>query len=113
MKLAADALALCQRHRWPGNVREMENVLERCSAFCDDGTITAADLPREFQPPSAGENHSAAVPGGLAELTMEEIERAALVQTLDLCGGNKAETARRLGISEKSVYNKVKLYGIQ
>ena len=113
VKLATDALALCQRYRWPGNVREMENVLERCSAFCDDGTITAADLPREFQPSSAGTKHSTAVPSGLGGLTMEEIERAALVQTLDFCGGNKAESARRLGISEKSVYNKVKFYGIQ
>jgi DNA-binding NtrC family response regulator len=43
---------------------------------------------------------------------LEEIERSAIEQTLVLCEGNKAETARRLGISEKSVYNKLKYYAI-
>jgi DNA-binding NtrC family response regulator len=51
-------------------------------------------------------------PGGLAGLSLEHVERAAVIQTLQLCGGNKAETARRLGISDKSVYNKLKAYGI-
>jgi DNA-binding NtrC family response regulator len=110
VKLSADARALCQRYRWPGNVREMENVLERCSAFCDGGVITAEDLPREFHPAPEDGNTSPAQ--GLAGLSLEEIERAAIEQTLRLCGGNKAETSRRLGISEKSVYNKLKLYGI-
>lgn len=110
VKLSADALVLCQRYRWPGNVREMENVLERCSAFCDEGVITAEDLPREFHSSPLGGNTSPAE--GLAGLSLEEIERAAIEQTLRLCGGNKAETSRRLGISEKSVYNKLKFYGI-
>ena len=110
VKLSPEALASCQRYRWPGNVREMENVLERCSAFCDEGVITAEDLPREFRPASSGGNPSPAE--GLAGLSLEEIERAAIEQTLRLCGGNKAETSRRLGISEKSVYNKLKLYGL-
>lgn len=110
VRLSPEALALCQSYRWPGNVREMENVLERCSAFCDGGVITAEDLPREFRPASSDGNPSPAE--GLAGLSLEEIERAAIEQTLRLCGGNKAETSRRLGISEKSVYNKLKLYGI-
>lgn len=109
-KLSPDALAVCQRYRWPGNVREMENLLERCSAFCDHNTITTEDLPRELYPVSSDGNATPAE--GLAGLTLAEIERAAIEQTLRLCGGNKAESARRLGISEKSVYNKVKLYGL-
>jgi len=108
--LSPEAKAVFQNYRWPGNIREMENVLERCSAFCDGTTITADDLPREFHPAAAPAAKSAA--NGLAGRTLEDIERSAIEQTLVLCEGNKAETARRLGISEKSVYNKLKYYAI-
>lgn len=108
--LTPEAKTLFQNYRWPGNVREMENVLERCSAFCDDGAITEHDLPAEFRPKVA--SGSAPSISGLAGLPLDEIEKMAMEQTLRLCGGNKAETARRLAISEKSVYNKLKYYGI-
>ena len=108
--LTPEAKNIFQNYRWPGNVREMENVLERCSAFCDDGSITADDLPNEVRPKIT----PGSIPSisGLAGLPLEEIEKMAMEQTLRLCGGNKAETARRLAISEKSVYNKLKYYGI-
>ncbi len=108
--LTPEAKNIFQNYRWPGNVREMENVLERCSAFCDDGSITADDLPNEVRPKITPRS----IPSisGLAGLPLEEIEKMAMEQTLRLCGGNKAETARRLAISEKSVYNKLKYYGI-
>ncbi len=112
VELAPEALALFYQYRWPGNIREMENVLERLSVFCDNATITAADLPREFRPTSVSRVSLVPEPGGLAGLSLEHVERAAVIQTLQLCGGNKAETARRLGISDKSVYNKLKAYGI-
>jgi len=108
--LTAEAMLVFQRYRWPGNVREMENVLERCSAFCDGVSITESDLPREFQA-SSGTSGAASL-GGLAGLSLEEIERAAIEQTLRFCGGRKAETAKLLGISEKSVYNKLKAFDI-
>lgn len=110
VKLSPEALALFKEYRWPGNVREMENVLERCSAFCDGGVIEAKDLPPNFRV-LAGEKNPHSIEG-LAGIPLAEIESAALAQTLKLCGGNKSETSRRLGISEKSVYNKIKLYGI-
>ena len=110
VSLTPEAKMKFQNYRWPGNVREMENVLERCSAFCDAESITANDLPREFRPVPTQESRPAI--SGLAGISLEEIERAAMEQTLRLCEGNKAETARRLGISEKSVYNKLKYYGI-
>ncbi|MGD7653716.1 MAG: sigma-54-dependent transcriptional regulator [Verrucomicrobiales bacterium] len=109
--LSPEALALCLSYPWPGNVREIENALERASAFCDDNTITPLDLPGELQ-----KHARLAAPderiGQLAGHTLAEIERAAIRQTLDACQGNKAGTARKLGISEKSVYNKIKQYGI-
>lgn len=110
IKLSAEALALFKEYRWPGNVREMENVLERCSAFCDGGVIELKDLPPNFR--VVGEEKNTYSIEGLAGVPLAEIESAAIAQTLKLCGGNKSETSRRLGISEKSVYNKIKLYGI-
>ena len=76
-------------YRWPGNVREVENVLERASAFCDDRTIRVADLPPFIQggdEPGA----SVALPVGLSGLTLKQLEVEAIRQTLAACEGNKA-----------------------
>jgi DNA-binding NtrC family response regulator len=97
-------------YHWPGNVREMENILERCSAFCEQGVIKIGDLPKELK--KTGPTTTLATVDGLGGVSLEELERQALMQTLQLCQGNKADAARRLGISEKSVYNKIKYYGI-
>ena len=93
---------------WPGNVRQLENVLERVTAFADGSEISPSDLPAEL-----GEGASGA-PGAesLAGVPLLEIERVAVTQTLELCKGNKAEAARRLGVSEKTIYNKLKRHGL-
>ena len=108
LELSPDAMVLAERYHWPGNIREMENILERSSAFCGGHTITAVDLPAEFHSLPNGEHHQSIADLGNRPLT--EIERAAIMQSLKLCNGNKAETARRLGISEKSIYNKIRSY---
>jgi two-component system response regulator HydG len=93
---------------WPGNVRELENTLIRM--------LTLRHLPAALTLEDwDGENH-----GGngmesalsLAGMTLAEIEKLALVQTLELCGQRKAEVARMLGVAEKSIYNKIKRHGI-
>ncbi len=110
LRLSASALKTLQRHDWPGNIRQLENALERSSAFCEDNTIQVADLPAEVsqEPDLDGESEHL----NLANLPLRDIERAALVQTLRASGGNKAEAARRLGITEKSVYNKLRRFGL-
>ena len=107
--LTPDALDALVAYSWPGNVRELENVLERTSAFCTGSTITRDDLPSEITGASqvAAERDRA-----LAGRPLQEIERDAIRQTLDLCNGKKAEAARRLGISEKTIYNKIKRLGL-
>ena len=116
LALADDALQSLINYSWPGNIREMENLLERAAAFCDGQCVVKSDLhllhdggplrPVEGDDSAAG-GEGAGEPS-LAGRTMEEIERLALMQTLRACGGNKARTARMLGISEKSVYNKMR-----
>ncbi len=106
-----EAIALIQRHSWPGNVRELENVLERASAFCEHDKITVDDL---MLPTAAASPHdlSSATSPTLAGRTIRELERQAILDALEASQGNKSEAARRLGISEKSIYNKMKRLGI-
>ena len=117
-----EALLTLAGYHWPGNIRELENVLERAAAFCKTDRIGHSDLMFDnmiAMHEKAGRTHSAVVgklptPGvpTLAGMTLEQIERQAIIETLAACGGNKAKTARTLGISEKSVYNKMRRLGI-
>lgn len=110
LAISAEALQLLREYDWPGNVRQLENILERAAAFCDDDRIEGKDLPRQVrgqETGAAGLNIS-----GLGGIPLSQLEKEALAQTLRLCNGNKAESARRLGITEKSVYNKLKRYGL-
>ncbi len=108
-KGAAEAVA---HYRWPGNVRELENTLERASAFCTDNLIRPEDLPPELLRPPAAAKSPARKPKSVTEpdvngMTLDELEKLAIQQTLKSCNGNKASAARHLGITEKSIYNKM------
>jgi len=122
LQASDEALLALADYPWPGNIRELENVLERAAAFCDEGRIDVNDLMFDAPATSSldGREEAETHPQGrqnqlgssLAGRTLEEIERLALEQTLLHCHGNKAKTARMLGISEKSVYNKMRRLGI-
>lgn len=110
VQISPQALSALRAYDWPGNVRQLENVLERSAAFCDDDTIAEKDLPREVRPQNSNEEElSLPQIGGIP---LSQLEKEALIQTLRICHGNKAESARRLGITEKSVYNKMKRHGL-
>ena len=123
--LSEQALTQLTAYHWPGNIRELENVLERAVAFSESGEILPADLmfdesgeslnrmptmdtsdSNEVAPSTNAPSTNA--PSALAGMTLEEIEAQAIIETLDACEGNKAKSARMLGISEKSIYNKMK-----
>jgi DNA-binding NtrC family response regulator len=108
-QLAPEAIDAMRNYAWPGNVRELQNVLERAFTFATGDRIRPGDLTFLKTPGAAV---AAAGAGGIAFAgrTLAEIEREALDRTLEACGGNKARAARVLGISEKSVYNKLKRY---
>ncbi len=108
-RLSKGALRLLQTYDWPGNIRQLENVLERASAFCSEGVIEEKDLPTEI---TREGDQSDLTLKGLGGVSLAKLEKEALIQTLELCGGNKAEAARRLGVTEKSVYNKLKRHNL-
>ena len=117
--LSDEAIDALQKYPWPGNIRELENVLERAIAFSDSGLVTPSDLKFDsamIHPagrPSVAPNSSDAFTAqSLVGMTLEEIEKEAILKSLESCSGNKAKSARMLGISEKSIYNKMKRLNI-
>jgi DNA-binding NtrC family response regulator len=89
---------------WPGNVRQLQNEIQRAALMCDGPLVGVDDLTI-----AAPANQSDAV-----KLTlMQGVERNAIIQMLKETGGNKLETAKRLGIGRQTLYNKIKSYGIK
>jgi DNA-binding NtrC family response regulator len=107
-KLSADASRSLVAFDWPGNVRQLENVLERATAFTDEAVLHERDLS-----PLLESHRDTSSPGAGRPMTLQELERDAFIQTYHLSGGNKAKTARALGISERSVYNLLERHGLK
>jgi DNA-binding NtrC family response regulator len=111
ISVSAEAKDVIHSFDWPGNIRQLENVLERASAFCEGGVICPNDLPDEVR--GTRDIAAGAEQLQLAGLSLEQLEQLALTQTLAACGNNRAEAARRLGISEKTIYNKLQRLGVR
>ena len=113
MRLSAAALDTLSHHSWPGNVRELRNVLESLVIFHRGGEILFEDLPEELRGQAvAGPTDDGAPvqnPFG-SPRTMADIERQAILQTLDRTGGKRAEAARILGIGLRTLQRKLKDY---
>jgi DNA-binding NtrC family response regulator len=125
-----DALERLMAHPWPGNIRELENVLERTMLLSEGPSIRARDLPAELVPPpmSAGDAPQKPLegttsrptempkPGSLKEMVRQEterLERELIQRALDETGGNVTQAARKLKISRKSLQNKMKEFGLR
>lgn len=107
-------LEMLRAHSWPGNVRELRNVLERAVIVAGEGTLRVSHLPQPFAPavtPSAAaaaDPNVVSVPVGT---TVEEAEKALILRTLEHTRNNKTRAAEILGISLKTLHNKLKEYG--
>jgi DNA-binding NtrC family response regulator len=101
---APDALAAMSRYAWPGNIRELENMIERLVVLNRTGTVEACDLPPAVRD-VAESVCSVGSPGSLREL-----ERTRIVAALDEAGGNKKLAAQRLGIHRSTLYAKLRRY---
>lgn len=108
--LSSGALSKLQRYSWPGNLREFRNVIYRACANSKDTVITEHDITFDA---SQFDLRSGEGKLGLAGMTMAEVERRLIIETVTACGGNRAESARQLGVSEKTIYNKFKQYKLK
>jgi DNA-binding NtrC family response regulator len=100
------AMSVLQGYAWPGNIRELRNTVERAMILADGDRLTEEHLPPEMQP-GGPEAAALRVPLGQA---LDQVERDYILASLLRCGGNKARTAELLGISEKTLYNKLHRY---
>ncbi|NUP88975.1 MAG: sigma-54-dependent Fis family transcriptional regulator [Candidatus Sumerlaeia bacterium] len=108
-EITPEAHVCLAAHDWPGNVRELENVFIRAAILCPEARIEPGHLP-----PAIRAHAGAPLPAeaAAADATLEEIERRHILAMLERCRGNKAEAARRLGITKRTLYNKLILYGV-
>ncbi len=108
------AIQRLKSHRWPGNVRELENVIQRALALSSGPLITAADLPLpDSTAPAEGSVDACERESLPVGMTMREMERQLIKKTLDGTGGNRTQTARILGISLRTLRNKLNEFGLQ
>jgi DNA-binding NtrC family response regulator len=94
---------------WPGNVRQLQNEIQRAVLLCEGTEVAAADM-------SVTNVKTDVVPAGEVDTSftlLEGVERNAIISTLKATSGNKLEAAKRLGIGRQTLYNKIKAYGIE
>jgi DNA-binding NtrC family response regulator len=103
-----DAIRMLSDHCWPGNVRELANVIEHATILCESGPISVEHLPSKFESRRLrGTAASALKTVGSSPQTLREIEMQVIYQALERLGGNKPKAAEELGISLKTLYNKL------
>jgi DNA-binding NtrC family response regulator len=102
---SSEAAERLRRYDWPGNVRQLQNEIQRTVLMCEGQTVEATDL-------SIGDSATLNDTGEQNLTLMEAMERNKIIEVLKETGGNKLETARRLGIGRQTLYNKIKAYTI-
>ncbi|MEI9811871.1 MAG: sigma-54 dependent transcriptional regulator [Acidobacteriota bacterium] len=121
--VSSDALARLRAYDWPGNIRELRNVIERAAIIAGEGTVQLAHLPGSV----SGSRSVAAAPAGSASAaatlgdglhvpigwTIEQAERALIERTLEHTANNRTRAAEILGISQKTLFNKLKEYATE
>jgi transcriptional regulator of acetoin/glycerol metabolism len=128
-----DALQRLLAYSWPGNIRELRNVIRTALAICEGGVVRALDLPREIRddepphdqraaassasfhvsvPASGAEADAAGGPAAPPHNRLQAAERAALLSAIEELHGNMSRVAEELGVSRNTLYRKIKRHGI-
>jgi DNA-binding NtrC family response regulator len=111
--ISQHAMRVFMDHSWPGNVRELENAIEHAFVLCNRDQIEISDLPIEIRQPADGGR-----PGGITGTSARKIRigrdlsKEELMKLLETSYWNKAEVARRLGVSRTAVWKYMKKWGI-
>ena len=98
-------MEIIQKYHWPGNLREMKNVIKRSVLLTTEQYISADILPQELKNKKSEEINSNA-------LHDEEFEKSQILKALEMCNNNKSQAALLLKIDRKTLYNKLKLYNM-
>lgn len=100
-------MQLMTAYEWPGNIRELQNACERLQILCEGHTIMPSDLPENIRNPEKQDTTAEYDP----TITLGELEKRYILKALNHFGGNKTQAAQALGITIKTLYNKLHEYG--
>lgn len=109
LTMSSEFLSHLKHHTWPGNIRELKNVIERAVILAEGSVLTADTLPQELL-------YSTTVEGKQVEkqnVDLKTVEMHHIMKVLDMVAGNKSEAAKRLDIGLATLYRKIKEYGIE
>jgi DNA-binding NtrC family response regulator len=120
LHMTSEAMHCLVRYQWPGNIRELRNLIERLSVLADSQVLTPDSLPPAIVKAASEPTEAARMPGPTAgapserpgDLTLDELERHHILKTLDRHRWNKKRVAGILGIDTKTLYNKLRRYGV-
>jgi len=121
-RITSAALEALMVYPFPGNIRELQNILERAMILCEDQEIEVSDLDLRRVRPLAGvreasagcrQTTAAGTPdGSTATMSMKDMERDTIVRALEKWNGNRTRAAEELGISRRTILNKIRQYGL-
>jgi DNA-binding NtrC family response regulator len=111
--LSRDARELLRRHPWPGNIRELQNAIERGLITCDGTLVTAAHLAIPLPSEQTTPSRPSEPVRPAAPMALDELERKAIVDALHRMHGHKARAARLLGLTRFQLYGRLKRYHIE
>jgi DNA-binding NtrC family response regulator len=108
----ADAMEMLLQHGWPGNVRELRTAIEHAVVLCRGERVSARDLP-----PSVRASSAPAAPATTLfarnDLTVKEAEKQLIIRALKETKGNRTQAAKKIGMSRRTFYRKLKIYGLE
>jgi DNA-binding NtrC family response regulator len=110
LRFSASALAMLATHSWPGNTRELRNVVTKAAVLAQDQEIGVDDLPAPVQPSAAADSPQLGTNGHVSTGSLDEMERRMVEEALIATGGHQQKAAARLGISRRTLSRKLRLY---
>ncbi len=111
--LSRDARELLRGHAWPGNIRELQNAIERALITCEGTLVTAAHLAIPLPPEPIRPTGSPDLARPAASMALDELERKAIIDALQRTHGHRARAAELLGLTRFQLYNRLKRYHIE
>jgi len=108
--LDEDVVQMFAAHDWPGNIRELKNVIERAVIFCPSDRVCRDDLPSQYRTMHILQQTTSEKP---LEEIYENLSRKAIIEALNRAGGSKSKAAEFLKIHRKTLYNRMKKYGLE
>ncbi len=109
-RISTPAMDLLTGYKWPGNIRELRNTMERAVLVCDEEAIRAYHLPTDMQ--KSGQANTLREHGAGFTETVERLEKDLIVDALRNAQGNIHQSARDIGLTYRIIYYKIKKYGI-